>query len=37
MANLIVSCDEMTGSVDKGRVVDVIYLDFNKFFNTVFH
>lgn len=37
MANLIGSCDNITGSVDKGRAVDVIYLDFSKSFDMVFH
>lgn len=37
MANLIVSCDEMTGFVDKGKTLDVIYLDFSKSFDMAFH
>ena len=35
LANLITFCDDMTGNVDKGRTGDVIFLDFNKFFNGV--
>ncbi|GAB0179763.1 mitochondrial enolase superfamily member 1 [Grus japonensis] len=33
--NLIVFCDSMTGWVDEGRAVDVVYLDFSKAFDTV--
>ena len=29
--------DEMTGSVDEGRAVDIVYLDFSKVFDTVSH
>ena len=29
-------CDEMTGLVDKGKAVDIVYLDFTKAFDTVF-
>ena len=29
--------DEMTGLVDLGRAVDVVYLDFSKAFSTVSH
>lgn len=27
----------MTGLTDKGRAVDIVYLDFDKVFNTVSH
>lgn len=38
MASLIVSCDEMIGPADKvARAVDVIYFDFSKSFELVFH
>ncbi|KAK4824032.1 hypothetical protein QYF61_009623 [Mycteria americana] len=30
-------CDEMTGLVDEGRAVDVVYLDFHEAFNTFCH
>ena len=30
-------CDEMTGSVDESRAVDVVYLDFSKAFSMVSH
>ena len=29
--------NEMTGLVDQSRVVEVVYLDFSKAFNTVAH
>ncbi|CAM5099949.1 unnamed protein product [Eretmochelys imbricata] len=37
LTNLIAFCDEMTGSVDEGKAVDVLFLDFSKAFDTVSH
>ena len=37
MTNLINFYDEMTGLVDEGRAVDIVYLDLRKAFDTVFH
>ncbi|CAM5102982.1 unnamed protein product [Eretmochelys imbricata] len=37
LTNLIAFSDEITGSVDEGKAVDVLFLDFSKAFDTVFH
>ncbi|CAM4597074.1 unnamed protein product [Lepidochelys kempii] len=37
LTNLIAVYDEITGSVDEGKAVDVLFLDFSKVFDTVFH
>ncbi|CAM4662125.1 unnamed protein product [Lepidochelys kempii] len=37
LANLIAFYDEITGSVEMGKAVDVIYLDFSKSFDMVSH
>ncbi|CAM5102721.1 unnamed protein product [Eretmochelys imbricata] len=37
LTNLIAFSDEITGSVDEGKAVDVLFLDFSKAFDTVSH
>ncbi|KAK4828703.1 hypothetical protein QYF61_000541 [Mycteria americana] len=37
LTHLIAFCNDKTGSVDEGRAVDVVYLNFSKAFNTVSH
>ncbi|CAM5089359.1 unnamed protein product [Eretmochelys imbricata] len=37
LTNLISFYDEITGSVDEGKAVDVLFLDFSKAFDTVSH
>jgi len=37
LTNLIAVYDDMTGWVDEGRAVDVVYLDFSKVFDMVSH
>jgi len=35
LTNLIAFCDKMTGLMDRGTVMDIFYLSFNKVFGTV--
>ncbi|GAB0181930.1 mitochondrial enolase superfamily member 1 [Grus japonensis] len=37
LTNSITFYDEITGLVDEGRAVDIVYLDFNKAFDTDSH
>ncbi|CAM4544950.1 unnamed protein product [Lepidochelys olivacea] len=37
LTNLIAFYDEITGSVDEGKAVDILFLDFSKAFDTVSH
>jgi len=37
LTNLINFCSEMTGLVDKGRAVDIVYLDFSEAADIVSH
>lgn len=37
MSSLITFCDKMTCIVDKGKDVDVVYLDFSKASDTISH
>ena len=35
--SLVSFCEEVTGLVDEGRVVDIVYLDSSRAFDTVSH
>lgn len=35
--NLTAFCDDMTSLVDEARTADIVYLNFNKAFDTVSH
>ena len=37
MTNLVAFYDVMTGWINEGRAVDVVYLDFSKAFDNVSH
>jgi len=37
LPSLINFYDEMVGLVDEGRAADIVYLDFNKAFDTISH
>ena len=37
LMNLLVFCDDVTGILDEGDVVDIVYLDFQKAFDKVPH
>ena len=37
LTNLIAFYNDMTGWIDEGRAVDVVYLEFSKAFDTVSH
>ena len=37
MTNLVVFCDVITARVDAGRTVGVVYVEFNKAFDTISH
>lgn len=37
LPNLTTFCGEMTGLVDEGRIVDIVYLNSSKAFHTISH